>query len=161
MPAPLDIKVRAVHPDDATAILRVHEQSIRELGPTGYAPEEVESWAAGLRAEGYVEEMASGETLLVAEAESRIVGFGGLKSEEINTLYVAPEMARRGVGSALLQSLESIARDRGRRRLRLTATLIGEPFYRRHGYRELDRRKHPTRGGILIDSVVMEKDLAA
>lgn len=161
MPAPLDIKVRAVHPDDATAILRVHEQSIRELGPTGYAPEEVESWAAGLRAEGYVEKKAFGDTTLVAVAESRVVGFGSLKNQEVNALYVAPEMARRGVGSALLQSLEAIARDRGRRRLRLTATLIGEPFYRRHGYRELDRRKHPTRGGLLIESVVMAKDLTA
>ena len=161
MPVPLDIEVRAARPGDAAAILRVHEQSIRELGPAGYAPEEVESWAAGLRTEGYVEEMASGETVLVAVVERAIVGFGALKNEEISALYVAPDMVRRGIGSALLQSLEVIARDQGRSRLRLTATLIGETFYRTHGYREVERRKHPTRGGLLIESVVMAKDLTA
>jgi len=161
MRPPLHVVVRAARPEDAMAIHRVQERSIRELGPTAYTPAEVESWAKGLRAEAYVKAMVSGsETMLVAEANGRILGFGSLKPLEISAIYVDPDVARRGVGGAVLRRLEDLAQAQGRRSVRLTASLPGEPFYRAHGYREIGRRKHPTRGGIPIDAVVMEKDLS-
>ncbi len=53
----------------------------------------------------------------------------------IRAFFVAPDAARHGVGTALLAACERAALDHGFRRATLMATLPGEPFYARHGYR--------------------------
>ena len=52
--------IRAATPADAPAILQVHRESILTLGLETYSLAEVESWAAGLVPERYVEAMNEG-----------------------------------------------------------------------------------------------------
>ena len=72
-------------------------------------------------------------------------------------LYVVPSWARRGVGSALLRAAEADIAAAGHRLIRIGATLVGRPFYQAHGYEVVHHQRWKTRGGLMIDTVDMEK----
>lgn len=157
------MRFRRGAPDDASAILRVHRQSILTLGLEAYSRAEVESWAADLVPEGYVKAMTDGgETFIVADAaDGALAGFCSFKGDEVKGLYVAPSAARRGVGSALLRQAEAAISAAGHGRIRIDAALSGQAFYERHGYHVTERHGRKTRGGLVIPVVDMEKTLSA
>jgi len=156
-----DIVIRAAAHADAEAILQLHRASIRVLGAEHYSLAEVESWATGLVPERYVTAMTDGgETFIVAAAaDGDLAGFCSFKDDEVKGLYVAPGWARRGVGSALLRRAEAAIAATGRRRIRIGASLSGQAFYERHGYRVTDRHGWTSRGGLVMAALAMEKTL--
>jgi len=158
---PHDIVIRSGAPGDAEAILRLHRASILGLGAEHYSLAEVESWAFGLVPEGYVAAMTEGgETFIVAAAaDGRLAGFCSFREDEVKGLYVAPDRARRGVGSALLRHAEAAIAASGCRRIRIGASLSGQAFYERHGYRVTDRHGWTSRGGLVMAALAMEKVL--
>jgi GNAT superfamily N-acetyltransferase len=121
---------------------------------------------------------------LIAELDGRLVGCGGwslrrkayagpadrqtdgerldplTEPTRIRAMFTAPDVARQGVGRAILTAAEEAARAAGFSRARLGATLSGEPFYRRSGYGEIGRETAPLPDGTGIAVVLMEKDLA-
>src|SRR5215216_72689 len=85
-----------------------------------------------------------GEGLVVAEDDGGLVGFGEVVLEAWNRrativhLYVSPSSRGTGVGTALLEALDSHARAGGARCLWLETQNINYPaiqFYRRSGFR--------------------------
>ena len=62
-----------------------------------------------------------------------------LEKSELRAVYVAPEGARQGCGSALVREIERTARDNKLTRLTLHASLNAEPFYVALGYDVLER----------------------
>jgi membrane protease YdiL (CAAX protease family)/ribosomal protein S18 acetylase RimI-like enzyme len=91
----------------------------------------------------------------------RLVGVGRLhfnSEEEAQIRYMATEEDARGtgVGRAVVERLEAIARERGARRIFLNAREIAVGFYERLGYRVTG--EGPTVFGVIKHSR-MEKDL--
>lgn len=79
--------------------------------------------------------------LLVAQAEGRIIGFGGIDvhaAEQVKWLYLLPQHQGAGIGSEILQRLESIGWEAGLEALRVHSAPEAVNFYRRHGYRLLE-----------------------
>jgi ribosomal-protein-alanine N-acetyltransferase len=81
--------------------------------------------------------------VVVARQGDRIVGFAIMQYREtsahLNLFAVAPEMRRRGIGSALLQWLEATAMVAGIAVIRMEAreqNAAARSFYKAHGYRE-------------------------
>jgi putative acetyltransferase len=166
MAAPRPVfSIRAARPEDAPAIRHVHESSIRGLGPAAYTAAEVESWVGVLAVEKYVEAMMLGdEAFIVAEAAPAedgdgVVAFCSWTRDEVKGLYVAPGWARRGVGTALLRLAEAAIAAAGHRTIRLGATLVGRPFYESRGYGIVRHKPWKTRGGLVIDTLDMEKQV--
>jgi len=125
----------------------------------------------GAAAEGSVD----GERWLVAERGGALSGFGvvvegvgeefGVESDgqrpsnsrsavrsgdadaEVQAVYVHPEAAREGVGTALLAGLEGHAREFGADDAALHASLNAVGFYERRGYERVAERDHEFRDG--------------
>jgi GNAT superfamily N-acetyltransferase len=164
------------------ALRELQVLAMRALGAGYYTPAEVE---AAVR---YVcvpdRELIEDGTYLVAELEGRLVGCGGwslrrkhyagpadraidaerldplIEPTRIRAMFTAPDVARRGVGRAILAAAEHAARAAGFSRARLGATLSGEDFYRRSGYVEVAREAASLPDGTALAVVLMEKDLA-
>ncbi len=72
--------------------------------------------------------------VLVAELDGEIAGFVAVVVGELDGLFVEPELWRRGVGRALIESATHEARKRG-----LSLTVIANPaargFYEKCGFR--------------------------
>ena len=101
--------------------------------------------------------------MVVAERDGDVVGFGELDLErrEVVAVYVLPDAAGAGVGTALLAHLEAMARSHGLERLTLCASLNAETFYAHRGWRAGAREKHRLTGAVAVDCVRMDKALAA
>jgi GNAT superfamily N-acetyltransferase len=133
------IKIRAATPRDAGSVASIYT----ELTGSTVAWSDV---------------IANG-TVVVAEVDGRLVGFGGndLKTiTQLKWIYVLPETQGLGIGSALLERLETMAKSAGVDSLRLHAAPDATGFYMRHGYSEVpidEKQRHDHEG------VEMMKDL--
>ncbi|HET7658165.1 MAG TPA: GNAT family N-acetyltransferase [Bacillales bacterium] len=154
--------IRPAQLKDAEAICEVHKSAIRGLCSSHYQKDEIEAWTSMPKPEAYRSVMADDKKLLlVAEQNDEIVGFGQVdfRNQEIEAVYVSPEVAGSGVGKKLLTELEDASRKEGLKTLRLSASLNACGFYKKAGYRKLDNTKHTLRSGIQIGCVNMEKKI--
>ncbi len=153
--------------------------SIRAFGPAAYDERQVTAWA-------HVDDPVypvddPGQLLLVAEVDGEDgeavdgddgdesdgapvfagVGHVAPAEEEVYAVYVHPDHAREGVGTALLEELEAAARDRGCDRLGLTASRNAVPFYEAAGYERTGSVEHDPTGphDVTLECVRMRKRL--
>lgn len=102
----------------------------------------------------------------VAEAEGRVVGITGHYSDPeggfwLGWFAVAPDCQRRGTGSALLEKIEGLVREKGGRRLWVWTSPLplfakGRAFYEARGFRLVEREPFPK---VEEETVVLMKEL--
>ncbi|OFV97150.1 MAG: hypothetical protein A3H94_07045 [Acidobacteria bacterium RIFCSPLOWO2_02_FULL_60_20] len=156
------ISIRQMRPEDARAFLEVHHAAVRGIAARDYPPSIVESWAPLPITDENIEHLLSNpekEIRIVADVNGEIVGIGAIviSTSELRACYVAPTVARKGVGSALIREIERIAQEHGLTCLRLDASLTSEPFYRTLGYEVQERGEHILRSGQSMACVKMQK----
>jgi GNAT superfamily N-acetyltransferase len=81
------------------------------------------------------------------------------EAARIRALFVHPDYARRGFGSAILSACEEAAYAAGFRRAELTATLTGLKLFRVHGYIAADEIRIPLGDGETLPVVRMTKEI--
>ena len=163
-----DVEIRRADASDAPAMADAHRDSIRVLGAGFYPEEAVDDWAAGVAPDMYVRAMEGGEVFFIAtgavEGESLVLGFASdylIRGTTHGTsVYVRGIAARRGVGSALLDKAEELARVRGATDIEIEASLAGVSFYRARGYEDVRRVATQLSSGKFIDCVFMRKKLS-
>jgi GNAT superfamily N-acetyltransferase len=167
---------------DIDALRELQATAMRTLGRGYYTPAEVDAAVryVCMPDRGLIED----GTYLIAELDGRLVGCGGwslrrkayagpadrqtdgerldpvTEPTRIRAMFTAPDVARQGVGRAILAAAEAAARAAGFSRARLGATLSGEAFYRRAGYVEIGRETAPLPDGTAFAVILMEKELA-
>ncbi|MBB3140988.1 GNAT family N-acetyltransferase [Halomonas organivorans] len=121
-----------------------------------------EAWAAVLPREGsaWVARQAL-YTTLVATCDGRCVAFLELDEprDYVESLYVWPSLARRGIGSALLGHAERLLRERGAERMSIDASLVMADGLERKGWARV-REEWVERGGQRLQRRHLEKPLA-
>lgn len=100
-------------------------------------------------------------TTLVASCDNRCVGFVeiDMPAARIETLYVWPSLARRGIGSTLLIHAERAMRERGIDTVSIAASLMLADGLERRGWQRLGEER-VDRGGESLPRVRMEKRLS-
>lgn len=146
-------------PEDGRGLLSVHTRAIEIVSVKDYGPDVARSWAHGLTPEGYARSMAGGERFEVAVNDGAIIGFCGIKPGVICGLFVDPDHMRRGVATQLLSHALNWMSAQQCERVEIEATLTAIPFYQRHGFRALARKNKPTRGGLDMALVDMDRPL--
>ena len=136
-------------------------RAIRTLCHQHYTPQEIEAWASAPMPRGLRTAVRS-RSFLAAHLGSRLAGFGFLTREkdELEALFVEPELGRRGLARCLLGELEAEARKAGIAQIEVCASLNAVGFYLRAGYRVLKcvPFRHPA--GFELDCVRMAHPLA-
>lgn len=157
------VTVRPLRDDEVRLYLEIHERAIRGLAGRHYSQEDIEGWVVPATDESLrrLTLNADREIRLIAELDGEPVGIGALVvgESELRAVYVAPEGARQGCGSALVCEIERIARSNGVTRLTLHASLNAERFYANFGYSVLERTKVALPNGHRMAVVRMGKDL--
>jgi GNAT superfamily N-acetyltransferase len=148
--------LRPATPADIPALEALIASSARGLSGGFYNDAETE--AAIAHVFGVDTELVADGSYLLIEADGRPLACGGwsrrrtlfggdraatresgsvdpaTEPARIRAFFVAPDAARRGFATQLLEACEAAARAYGFTRMALMATLPGEPFYARHGY---------------------------
>ena len=140
------MRIRPAHVLDAEAACALFRASITRLcmADHEHEPARLEPWL-GNKTPAIVRTWieAPDQTILVAEADSRLVGVGGIggigHAGEVTLNYVAPQARFSGVSTAMLVRLEERLIQLGVAQIRLTSTETARRFYHGRGYRETSR----------------------
>ena len=153
--------IRVAKSEDADAICEVHVRSIREVCSSHYSEEEIVAWSGEKQPENYIHAMKKGECILVAEADNRVIGFGGilLKEQVITAVYVHPSFVGKGTGLKILNRLEEMAKKAGLDCLKLLSTLNAVSFYEAAGFHKMKSTRYSVQGETELECVHMIKDL--
>ncbi|MFQ5635549.1 MAG: GNAT family N-acetyltransferase [Gammaproteobacteria bacterium] len=130
------VSLRPATGEDCAAVYRVQVDAIRNLPGGAAGREGTEKWLATRRPSGYARDMQE-ELFFVAEEQGEVIGWGALSTEkqEITNVFVDPAHHRRGVGRAIIRTLENAAREAGLKSVTLRATGTAIEFYLATGYR--------------------------
>ncbi len=162
-----EVRVRPAEPADAQGVTSVHYAAVHTTAAMTYPADILDHWSGPVtprRIENLRAVIVGGEeTVLVAEIDGEIVGFGSVvpSNNELRAVYVDPKAGRRGVGTRLVEALEAIAVRNGVEHLDLDSSLNAERFYQRLGYSVLSRGTHELASGIQMPCVYMRKVLKA
>jgi putative acetyltransferase len=147
-------------------MLHVHYSAVHETAKNDYPEAVLDLWSRPVdaqRIEAYRAKMRNGQgviSFVATDDSAQILGFGELvPPETLGAIYVRASAGRHGVASTLLRTVEAEARDLRMKVLRMESSLTAYAFYTKHGFRELERRRHPLAGGLTMDCVFMEKQL--
>jgi GNAT superfamily N-acetyltransferase len=173
------ISLRLAQRQDAEAIGRLITHSVRTLQTQDYSPAQMEGALGTVF--GVDTRLIDDGAYFVAECAGEIVGCGGwswrrtlfgadavagkddspltpgVDPARIRAFFVAPEFARRGVGSLILDACEAAARARGFDALELGATLTGEKLYRQRGFAPVEWIELALPNGVSLPIVRMRK----
>ena len=159
----INIRLMNETAEDAESFLRTLHDSIRHVASADYPVEVIEGWAPEVSELNvcHVLENPENEIRVIAELDGKVVRVGAtvVEQNQLRACYVSPRGLRKGVGTAIVQKLEEIGRQRGVDQFELHATITAEPFYRHLGYTSEERITHRTSAGIEMDAVNMTKKL--
>lgn len=163
-----DVKIREARLEDLADILVIYNQGIEDRMATLETDmknqDYIQKWFA---------EHQGRHAVLVAETDQKVVGFASLNPYSHRcayqgvadlSIYIHRDFRGHGIGTALLSTLEGLARDNDFYKIVLFTfpfNLNGQKLYRKLGYREVGIFKNQ---GILdgktIDVMAMEKLLS-
>lgn len=145
---------------DLAAMWALRTRAVRAGCAAHYPADAIETWCASPAPASVPLHMDAGGAVL-AEEEGAVLGFAvlDLVSGEVDAAFVDPAHQGRGIALDLLRHLETLARERGLRRLFLSASLNAVRFYERAGFVRVRDEVYAHRSGIGIASVFMEKML--
>lgn len=127
--------IREALVDEAEPIWRLHARSVRILCQQAYSPRQIEAWISGKDIEDYRVRLQNHPSY-AAERDGRLVGYARFNpaSNELCSVFVAPEFARQGIGRQLVQRICRDAASAGLQHLWLDASLNAVPFYESLGF---------------------------
>jgi ribosomal protein S18 acetylase RimI-like enzyme len=91
--------------------------------------------------------------LVLAECDDHLAGFGAIDvqaAEQIKYIYVAPQFQNAGIGTRLLDRLETIGRAAGLQTITLHANPPAVAFYHRAGYNPVESESHHDHDGVVM-----------
>ncbi len=173
------IRIRAASRQDVEALTVLIQASARALQASDYTREQIEGALGSVF--GVDTALIADGSYLVAKIDGIVAGCGGWSRRatlfgadawtsrndellnpafdraKIRALFVHPDYARRGVGSALLRACEDAARAADFSRFELGATLTGVRLFAAHGYTPREREDVALPNGGVLAIVVMTK----
>ena len=150
----MQLQIRRATIADITAILALQEQSLRQLSQGTYSALQIESLVR-TQAAARQHSLSSGDELVYMAflalpqgkepkgkgpvGEGPLVAIASIlnKGTSIGGLYVHPDYARQGIASQLFQTLETTARAKNCKLLRVLSSMVAAPFYEAMGFSRL------------------------
>ncbi len=153
--------LRPYMPADAATLAALFRDSVDELAEEDYDDGQREAWASEADDVEAFGSRLAGELTIVALVNGDIVGFASLRDNTVfDMLYVRPDMARQGVGSALAEAIEKLAGAHGTLTLSVDASDAARDFFAARGYVATTRNTIEI-GGQWLGNTTMTKALAA
>ncbi|WP_109126669.1 GNAT family N-acetyltransferase [Dyella sp. C11] len=151
--------IRKATIDDAATSFAIRREAIRAQCHGHYAQRELDVWTSGEMSHVFARRVA--EHFQVAIVDGQIVGTGmiDLATGKLDAIFVLPAYMRCGVGRAMVDHLEAMAREAGIREISLESTLNAAPFYRALGFEGEGRSSYTSSLGVTLTCVPMVKHI--
>ncbi|MEQ8826083.1 MAG: GNAT family N-acetyltransferase [Filomicrobium sp.] len=152
------VPLRPFLPKDVMGLRELFAQSIEELTQEDYDEDQRAAWAARAADPQAFGKRLLDATTLVVEVEGELAGFGSLKDNQmIDMLYVHPYFVGQGVGTAIVEALERLAKGRGAEEVTADVSDAALIFFEGRGYVAQSRNSVPLEDQWLMNTTMMKK----
>ena len=151
------LEIKRATPEDAHVAFDIRREAIRSQCIGAYTVEQMMLWTRGKAEDGYSALMEKPFYLGWVNGEPVATGMLDLDNNEVGALFVLPEFTGRGYGKAMLDHLESVARELAIDAVVLDATLNAASFYRACGYVGDEQAVYHSPSGLELACVPMTK----
>ena len=155
-----DLTIRPCRVTDTPVLAQLYHRAVHVGAARHYSATERAAWSPAPPMDAdWRRRLVEADTVL-AERDGQPLGFMTLDlvTGWLDFAYVAPEVMGQGVADTLYAVLEGHARAAGLARLETGASLLGERFFRRHGW-QLRLRHRIEQRGVSLPHAIMLKDL--
>ena len=144
---------------DVPALYELRRAAIRGGCVGHYTSAQIDAWSSPLSDIGLQKSLPEHSYFAKIDGEIVACGMLDVTTERIDGVIVSPSHFRRGIGRAMMQHLERIARDFGVKHLMLDATLNAVDFYRSLGFQGDAMGSYHSPRGVILECVPMSKSL--
>jgi len=145
-----NLRIRPARGGDAGQIGRLFYQTVHRINARDYSTSQIEAWAPKVFPEADWRRRLRYDRALVAERDGQVLGFAILdwRFGYLDSLFVHHAHQGCGIGAALLDGVEKLARRYRLEYLVTDASVTAEPFFRARGFRRVRRQKRIYRGQV-------------
>ena len=148
------MRIRKYNSSDCAGMAELFYQTVHSVNAMDYTQAQLDVWATGHVDLAAWDRSFSDHFTVVAVEDGCIVGFGDMDpSGYLDRLYVHKDHQRKGIASAICDSLEETVPGKT---LVTHASITAKPFFEQRGYRVV-RGQTVIRGGISLTNYVMER----
>jgi putative acetyltransferase len=154
--------IRPYRPCDAERLAEVFHGAVHATSRADYSPGQLAAWSPRLPDAAAIGARAArgGLTLVWADEHDLVQAYLMLEDDgHVDHLYRHPDVAGRGVASALYDAVETHGRAQAMARFYVEASEAARRFLERKGFRTVARRDFMF-GGVAMHNYAMEKSLA-
>lgn len=146
---------------DIEEIVSLFYETVISVNSKDYSESEIDVWAPKdekkLKVQSWKKSLSQNITY-VAKVNEKIVGFSDLThSGHLDRLYVHKDYQRQGIATALVDMLESAAKELNLLEIKTEASITAKPFFEKRGYKgvcsQIIERK-----GINLTNFIMVKN---
>ena len=127
-------------------MIQLRDEILRRPLGLNFSPDELEKEKNNLHIAAYEDDQMLGCCMLVEEDPETV---------RLRQMAVMNDLQGKGIGRALMQFAENLARDRGYKKITMHARKNSLGFYEKMGYKKIGKEFHE----ITIPHYVMEKEL--
>lgn len=146
----MDCTIRPALEDDAADISAVILRALRETNANDYTDEIIARIERSFSPDA-VRQQITKRTVFVASIGSRVVGTASLDGSVVRTVFIAPDVQARGVGTQLMAEIERAARERSVASLTVLSSITAETFYAWLGFDAVRDNYHGDERTILME----------
>ncbi|MBR1122618.1 GNAT family N-acetyltransferase [Bradyrhizobium lablabi] len=151
----MDCTIRPAREDDADEISAVILHALRETNARDYTKEIIERVENSFSPQA-VRQLIAKRTVFVATIEGRVVGTASLDEGVVRSVFVAPDVQARGIGTLLMAEVERAARERNILKLAVPSSVTAETFYARLGFRAVRDAYYGDERTIIMERLLGE-----
>ena len=149
---------RTAQVEDLPDMLNIFRETILHVNLGHYTEEQVKVWAdAANNMDRWVEKI-NGQHVLLAFDKNGVLGFGSLRNDYIDLLYVHKDHQGQGIASSIYEILEGRAKEDGMQALATDASYTARSFFEKKGFVYIATRSY-TINGVEISNCRMVKSL--
>lgn len=154
------IEVRKYKKGEEEVLRKICRDTTCRVNVEEYGSVLVEKWASRLSSSSKWKERVEKKKPFVAEKDGTIVGFAEFtKNGQISAFYSHYKWQGKGVGTALLDAIESEAAELGIRTIQVESSMSASKFFERRGFCVVEEKETLT-DGISSRSVVLINNVA-
>ena len=145
-------------PADLDSLRQVIHATIDTSYAGIYSPRAIAHFHGHHSDERVISRMCDGRVLVIAR-DGELLGTGSLVGDEIEGVFVRPDIQKSGLGAFVMDELEAIATSVGLRSVELSASLPSVGFYEHRDYHMLEARSVDVGEGERLDYWMARKCL--
>ncbi len=130
--------IRRFKKSDAVKAASIIRKALIEINSKSY-PESVIKYMYDVFTPEKMVELSKERDFLVATEQDVILGTATLKNDHVGNVFVDPKHHGKGMGTKLMNAIESLARERGITKLILNASIDAIKFYQKLNYEKVSK----------------------